>query len=163
MDHLRAYYTAGAAAVRSASGNTLLVAVHDAFYGPRYWSNYDPSSSSASASSPANYALLDTHQYYAFPPLGNLSQAGILGGVCNMSGILKAASSGLPQTVVGEWSLESGSGHDAAASTSPSSQEKRTWLRKMFEAQVAAYGPNGAGQPGVGWYYWTCEWRLVTK
>ena len=80
---------------------------------------------------------------------------------------------GLGTTVVGEWSLESGrfcqgrfsavlsdrigNAHNTPASTYTDSREKRTWLRKMFEAQLASYTPNGPNQPSAGWYYWTCE------
>lgn len=163
MTRLKAYYTSASQAVRDASGGSLSVTMHDAFWSPSYWASYDPLSTSTST--PASYAIIDTHQYYAFPPYGNLPQDAILGMVCNMSKLLKGGIVGrdsrgqevqtLPRTVVGEWSLESGSGHSAAASERPSSQEKRTWLRKLFEAQVAAYIPNGDGQPGQGFYYWS--------
>lgn len=165
MTRLKAYYTSASQAVRDASGGSLSVTMHDAFWSPSYWASYDPLSTSTST--PASYAIIDTHQYYAFPPYGNLPQDAILGMVCNMSKLLKGGIVGwdsreqevqtLPRTVVGEWSLESGSGHSAAASERPSSQEKRTWLRKLFEAQVAAYIPNGDGQPGQGFYYWSCK------
>jgi glucan 1,3-beta-glucosidase len=164
MSRLKAYYTAASAAVRDASSGSVSVTVHDAFWGPAYWASSDLASSSALT--PASYAIIDTHQYYAFPPYGNLPQDAMLGMICNMSQLLKNGVPGwnaqgqqvqtLPRTVVGEWSLESGSGHSAAASEKPSSQEKRTWLRKFFEAQVAAYVPNGQGQPGQGFYYWSC-------
>ena len=164
MSALKTYYTAGSQAVRSASSGSLSVVMHDAFWGPSYWASYDPLS--ATASTPASYAIIDTHQYYAFPPYGDLAQDQMLALICNASKLLKGGIMGynaqgqrvqtLPRTVVGEWSLESGSGHSAAASEKPSSQEKRTWLRKFFEAQVAAYVPNGQGQPGQGFYYWSC-------
>lgn len=160
MSVLRSYYTAASQAVRSASSGTMTVVMHDAFYGPSYWASYDPLS--ASSNTPAGYILLDTHQYYAFAPLGNLPQAEILERICNTSKLLRGERTRyLPNTVVGEWSLESGSGHDAAASNNPSSQEKRTWLRKFFEAQMAAYVPNGNNQPGRGFYYWTCECHSI--
>ena len=151
--------------MRSASAGSLSIVAHDAFWGPAYWASYDPTSSTAIT--PASYAMIDTHQYYAFAPYGNLPQDTMLAMICNMSQLLKGGVMGynsrgeqvqtLPRTVVGEWSLESGSGHSAAASERPSSQEKRTWLRKFFEAQVAAYAPNGQGQPGQGFYYWSCR------
>lgn len=76
----------------------------DAFWGPSYWSGWTPSSGGS------NNLVLDTHQYYAFPPLNNLPQDQIIASICNVSGILKQnqASSAIPYTVVGEWSLETG-------------------------------------------------------
>jgi hypothetical protein len=50
-----------------------------------------------------------------------------------------------------------GNAHETTSTTYANSQEKRTWLRKLFEAQLAAYTPNGPNQPSSGWYYWTCE------
>lgn len=121
MDQLKAFYTAGIKTVRDSSGGKLSATIHgephsslpsalkidpvDAFYGPSYWRNYDPTSTTAS--SPVNYVAIDTHQYYAFPPLQNLTQSVILQSVCNISKILKGTS-GLPRINVGEWSLETG-------------------------------------------------------
>lgn len=31
---------------------------------------------------------------------------------------------------------------------------KRTWFRKLFEAQNAAYTPNGPNESSIGWYFW---------
>lgn len=33
-------------------------------------------------------------------------------------------------------------------------RDKRTWFRKLFEAQNAAFTPYGAGQSSIGWYFW---------
>lgn len=82
----------------------------DAFWGPSYWRNYDPTASSpsyASSSGSASYVNIDTHQYYAFPPLQNLTMSQILTSVCNVSQLLKNTN-GLGRTVVGEFSLETG-------------------------------------------------------
>ncbi|KAI9635807.1 glycoside hydrolase superfamily [Dioszegia hungarica] len=152
MDQLKAFYTAGIKTVRDSSGGKLSATIHDAFYGPSYWRYYDPTSTTAS--SPVNYVAIDTHQYYAFPPLQNLTQSVILQSVCNISKILKGTS-GIPRINVGEWSLETGNAHETTSTTYANSQEKRTWLRKLFEAQLAAYTPNGPNQPSGGWYYWT--------
>jgi len=78
----------------------------DAFYGPAYWSDYDPEN--PSAGQPADRLTIDTHQYYAFAPLNNLSHSAILDSVCTISQLLKQTNSGIPPTVVGEWSLETG-------------------------------------------------------
>jgi hypothetical protein len=43
------------------------------------------------------------------PNQADLPHDTILSKICNMSTILKAPSSGIPPTVVGEWSLETGS------------------------------------------------------
>lgn len=31
----------------------------------------------------------------------------------------------------------------------------KSWLRLFFEAQIAAYSPNGADQASIGWIFWT--------
>ena len=82
--------------------------VSDAFWGPEYWANYDPKN--AAASEPATRMTIDTHQYYAFEPLNNLSHPQILDSICNISQLLKqqSASSGIPPTIVGEFSLATG-------------------------------------------------------
>lgn len=33
----------------------------------------------------------------------------------------------------------------------------QSWLRLFFEAQIAAYSPNGADQASIGWIFWS--WR----
>lgn len=153
--------------------DAILILSVDAFYGPTYWRNYDPTSSSAT--SPVSYTNIDTHQYYAFAPRANLSQSAILESVCNISKILKGTNTGIPRTIVGEWSLETSesrilieflelevliypdNAHQTNDTAAATSQDKRTWLRKVFEAQLAAYTPNGPNQPSAGWYFWTCE------
>ncbi|KAK4684779.1 glucan 1,3-beta-glucosidase, partial [Tremellales sp. Uapishka_1] len=156
MTYLKSFYTAGTSTLQSAS-TAINVTVHDAFYGPSYWSNYDPLNTTSSA--PASSLTLDTHQYYAFAPLDNLPHDTILESICNVSQTLKALDSGIPSTVVGEWSLETGSAPNSTSSdqNTQDTQAKRTWFRLLFEAQLAAYEPNAPGQPSIGWYYW--NWK----
>ena len=54
--------------------------------------------------------------------------------------------------------ISTGSAPNASSSAQNKgdTQEKRTWLRLLFEAQLAAYSPNGPYQPSIGWYFWTC-------
>lgn len=113
--------------------------------------------------------MVDTHQYYAFPPTNTLSPDEILDHVCNMTQQLK--SSDIPQTVVGEWSLETGTlpqqVTDGGYSRGRPNRAKRTWFRLLFESQLAAYSAN-AGQSdnrhNTGWFYWTwkTEWDIDT-
>ena len=138
MDDLKAFYTAGSEAVRTADQG-MGVMIHgecrppetstylspniagltlscyhcsDAFWGPRYWAGYDPaswSSSSSMGSASPSYLEIDTHQYYAFAPLINLPHATILESVCNVSRMLKSTDrTRVPATIVGEWSLQTG-------------------------------------------------------
>lgn len=73
-----------------------------------------------------------------------------------MSRILKSTTSGIAPIVVGEWSLETGSPpNSTGTSSSGLTQEKRTWFRMLFEAQLTAYSPNALDQPSRGWYFWT--------
>ncbi|WVR04483.1 hypothetical protein IAU60_001486 [Kwoniella sp. DSM 27419] len=154
MSDLKAFYANASEAIRSVSSN-INVTFHDAFWGPQYWADYDPLS--ATATQPAAGFTLDTHQYYAFAPLNNLPHDRILESVCNISKLLKSTDLGLLPTIVGEWSLETGSAPNSSSSTQRygDSQAKRTWFRLLFESQLAAYSPNGPGQPSIGWYYWT--------
>lgn len=138
MDDLKAFYTAGSEAVRTAdqgmgvmihgecllseppsclspnAAGLTLSCYHcsDAFWGPRYWAGYDPASSSSSSpmgSASPSYLEIDTHQYYAFAPLINLPHATILESVCNVSRMLKSTDrTRVPATIVGEWSLQTG-------------------------------------------------------
>ena len=79
----------------------------DAFWGPSYWAEYDPTSSSSSSS--PDWLEIDTHQYYAFAPLVDLPHTTILESVCNVSRLLKSTDrSKVPSTIVGEWSLQTG-------------------------------------------------------
>lgn len=146
MNKLKAFYAAGIRAVRESSGGKMTAMIHgeqgdtlsslpsyiihsrllrrlsltsrDAFWGPSYWRNYDPNSPTSYGYQPVNYVVIDTHQYYAFPPLQGLSQGAILESVCNVSKLLKGTQ-GLGRTVVGEWSLETG--ESPAESRSPAS------------------------------------------
>ncbi|WWD19440.1 hypothetical protein CI109_103900 [Kwoniella shandongensis] len=148
MDQLKSFYSAGSSVIRAAS-NTINVTFHG-----NYWSNYDPSN--VDATSTPSRLTLDSHQYYAFAPLNNLPPDTILESICNVSRLLKSTPS-IPYTFVGEWSLETGTAPNTTSSRQnrENSQAKRTWLRTMFEAQLAAYSPNGPGQQSIGWYYWT--------
>jgi len=154
MTQLKSFYSDGAQAVRRAdSGNGINVTIHDAFYTPQYWSNYSPTDSTAT--SPADGLTVDTHQYYAFAPQNVYSNTQILDSVCNMSRLLKQqqSSSGIPSTLVGEFSLQTG-GNSNPHTSNTDSQARRTWFRLLFEAQIAAYSPNGPGQSSIGWMYW---------
>ncbi|KAK5136052.1 hypothetical protein LTR08_004306 [Meristemomyces frigidus] len=187
MAQLRDYYASAAAVVRDAGGRSsnssssdgtpLNVTIHDAFYGPAYWAAYNPPPTSDEDNDTATTAApltLDTHQYYAFAPLGNLSRPDILDAVCNLSRLLKQpqTSSGIPSTLVGKWSLQTGANNPSpSTSTSSSSsspahtnQAQRTWFRLLFEAQLAAYTPSGPGQASLGWFYWTwkTEYDIVS-
>ncbi|CAD6566252.1 MAG: exo-1,3-beta-glucanase [Tremellales sp. Tagirdzhanova-0007] len=146
MTELKSFYTAAASTMRAV--------LPDAFYGPSYWAEYTPEQ--ASAASPAIGLTLDTHQYYAFSPLNDLPHNVILDSICNVSQLLKSISSGIPLTVVGEWSLETGNAPNSTSSAQngQDTQEKRTWLRLLFEAQLAAYSPNAPDQPSIGWFFW---------
>jgi glucan 1,3-beta-glucosidase len=95
--------------------------------------------------------MIDLHNFYAYAPNTELDQDEILESICNVSQLLRqnSSSSGIPATVVGEWSLQSG------LSSGSSSQAWRTWLRLLFEAQIAAYTPSGPGQPSLGWIFWS--------
>lgn len=41
--------------------------------------------------------------------------------------------------------------------------EYNSWLRLFFEAQNAAYSPNGAQQASIGWIFWTWKTENDTK
>lgn len=109
---------------------------------------------------------LDTHQYYAFPPFAKLSRPAILSHICEISQLLKNTTL-LHPIVVGEFSLETNASPDSEeeeGSNADPSQAQRTWYRLLFEAQAAAYAPNGPGHPVLGWYFWTwkTEWEIDT-
>lgn len=78
----------------------------DAFYDPHTWKNYDPNN--PDATSPAPHTVIDTHQFWAFPPLTDLTPPQILQRVCALGAELKLVGSGIPPTLVGEWSLDTG-------------------------------------------------------
>ncbi|ORX37909.1 glycoside hydrolase superfamily [Kockovaella imperatae] len=162
MSQLKSFYSGGMSNMTSVSHGQMNMTIHDAFWGPQYWAGYDPSSSGESSIP----TVIDTHQYYAFPPLGNLTHHAILQSICNISYLLKSTDLNLLPTVVGEWSLESGNPPNTSSSDQNDGDDtaKRTWLRLMFEAQLAAYEPNGPGQPSLGWYFWSWkqEWDIDT-
>nr|XP_019047390.1 hypothetical protein I302_04003 [Kwoniella bestiolae CBS 10118]OCF26320.1 hypothetical protein I302_04003 [Kwoniella bestiolae CBS 10118] len=160
MAQLKDFYSDAAEVISGVDGDIGIV-MHDAFWGPQYWANYDPlSNTTSTTSNPSDQFIIDTHQYYAFEPLNNLPHDIILEKVCNISQLLKNTDLGLLPTVVGEWSLETGHSPNSSSSVQnrDDSREKRTWFRLFFEAQLAAYSPsNGENQPSRGWYYWTCK------
>jgi len=45
-------------------------------------------------------------------------------------------------------------GQTPSTTRPPSDQEERTWLRLLFEAQLAAYSRSGDQQLSTGWYFW---------
>lgn len=152
MDELKKFYTSATKGIRAANTqDTINVTIHDAFYGPAYWADYDPLQASASA--PPELLTVDTHQYYAFDNLADLPHAEILNDICNFSRLLKqpTSTSGIPPTLVGEWSLETGDNNTSTLDD----QTRRTWFRLLIEAQMAAYSPNGPGQASIGWMFWT--------
>lgn len=148
---LREFYTAGAKVVGPAAP-AVNTTIHDAFYNPPKWKNYDPNNMNAPG--PAPHITVDTHQFWAFPPLDTLGEPAILQHICDYAASTKAPNSNIPPILVGEWSLSTGI---TANSTSDSATDpkKRTWFRTVFEAQNAAYAPNAAGQSPIGWYFWS--------
>ncbi|KAK1078923.1 hypothetical protein LTR33_006829 [Friedmanniomyces endolithicus] len=151
---LRTFYTAGADVVGPANSSGINVTIHDAFYNPPTWANYDPHV--ANAQTPGKFLTLDTHQFWAFPPLDKLPEPQILQRICDFAAALKLNNTGIPPTLVGEWSLSTGITANSSSNTEQD-QAKRTWFRKLFEAQNAAYSPQKAGQPSIGWYFWSWQ------
>lgn len=152
MSELKAYYSAASRIVRASSQESLRVLIHDAFWGPGYWSGFDPIVNDT-ATSPA-WLDIDLHNYFAFPPYNNLPHADILEKICNTSQYLRNTPS-LSPVLVGEWSLETGTAPNASPlGRAAQSQARRTWFRKLFEAQLAAYST-------YGWYFWT--WKTECK
>ncbi|KAK1089391.1 hypothetical protein LTR48_000633 [Friedmanniomyces endolithicus] len=151
---LRTFYTAGADVVGPANSSGINVTIHDAFYNPPTWANYDPHD--ANAQTPGKFLTLDTHQFWAFPPLDKLPEPQILQRICDFAAALKLNNTGIPPTLVGEWSLSTGITANSSSNTEQD-QAKRTWFRKLFEAQNAAYSPQKAGQPSIGWYFWSWQ------
>lgn len=71
-------------------------------------SSWEATSASANISRlPTQNLSLDTHQYYAYYPHGNLSESATLKAICEKSKQLKTktSKSKLPPVLVGEWSL----------------------------------------------------------
>jgi glucan 1,3-beta-glucosidase len=131
----------------------------DAFWGSSYWSAYTPLANTTPPQ-PQPTLLLDSHQYYAFPPLANLSCPEILSRICEISQQLKnlsSSSSTSHPTLIGEFSLETNTTsssshhphHQSQNNNNNPSQSQRTWYRLLFEAQIAAYSSS------KGWYFWT--------
>lgn len=85
-----------------------LLTITDGFFNPHTWRNYDPTN--PAATSPRANITLDTHQFWAFPPLDKLPGPEIIDTVCNFSqSQLKVSPDlGTPPTIVGEWSLSTG-------------------------------------------------------
>ena len=81
----------------------------DAFYNPPYWANYDPTDSSAQT--PAEHLTVDTHQFWAFPPFLTMTGPEIIQAICQFGQELRAPKTGIPPTLVGEWSLSTGKKH----------------------------------------------------
>ena len=131
----------------------------DAFWGPSYWSSYTPlANKSQSQQQPT--LLLDSHQYYAFPPLANLTRPEILSRICKTSHLLEKntpqASPPSHPTIIGEFSLETNTSsphHQPNKNNNLPTQPQRTWYRLLFEAQTAAYSSSSSSS--AGWYFWT--------
>ncbi|KAK4500358.1 hypothetical protein PRZ48_008547 [Zasmidium cellare] len=132
------------------------IADPDAFQPLTSWEAH--SSNANTTSLPSQNLSLDTHQYYAYYPRGHLNQDEVLKSVCEMSKQLKQKSSKskLPPTLVGEWSLAQNSSN-LPTNYQSNRTEYTSWLRLFFEAQNAAYAPNGGDQASIGWIFWT--WR----
>ncbi|QIX01537.1 hypothetical protein AMS68_007054 [Peltaster fructicola] len=153
---LVAFYKQGASTMVAAGSNSsgINITVSDGFFNPHTWRNYDPWN--PAATSPAKNVTVDTHQFWAFPPLTSLSGPEIIDYVCNFSQAqLKASADlGTPPVLVGEWSLSTGV---TANSTQDAYYDvaKRTFFRELFEAQAMAFAPNAPGQPSIGWFFWS--------
>jgi len=123
VSDLKTFYTAASNVVGAGNSSGINVTIHgesqvysptckhpltplDAFYNPPYWKNYNPNN--ADATSPAEYLTVDTHQFWAFPPFTNLSESAILQAICDFGMELKVNNSGIPPSLVGEWSLSTG-------------------------------------------------------
>lgn len=151
FEPLKAFYTLGAQVVGPANTSGINVTIHDGFFNPHTWANYDPSN--ADATSPADFLTVDTHQFWAFAPFTDLNEDQILVQICELGQSIKLNNSGIPPTLVGEWSLSTGITANSTSVTAED-QAKRTWFRRLFEAQNAAFTPNAPGQASIGWYFW---------
>jgi len=153
-EKLRTWYTLAADVIGAANNSGINITISDGFFNPHSWTNYDPWD--RAATKPAPHISVDTHQFWAFPPLNTLPKPAILNAICDFAKTNLRADPmlGIPPTLVGEWSLSTGI---TANSTVDASKDtaKRTWFRQLFEAQAAAYTPNAAGQPSIGWFFWT--------
>lgn len=106
LAELKDFYTAGAKVVGTSTGDGINVTIHDAFYNPHSWTNYDPAD--AEATKPAEHLTVDTHQFWAFPPLDTLPKPDLLQAICDFGANQKEPNNGIPPTLVGEWSLSTG-------------------------------------------------------
>lgn len=88
----------------------VVLIVKDGFFEPHTWENYNPWN--PSAQSPAQHITIDTHQFWAFPPLTDLTKPQILQQICKFAQeqLRAEPSLGIPPTLVGEWSLSTGKG-----------------------------------------------------
>ncbi|KAF2166635.1 glycoside hydrolase family 5 protein [Zasmidium cellare ATCC 36951] len=157
FDDLLEYYQRGSDAVRAEDpSSSINITIHDAFQPLTSWEAH--TSTANITRLPTTSLTLDTHQYYAFYPHGNLSESAILDSVCAVSKQLKEKSSKskLPPVLVGEWSLAQNSSM-LPENYASNGTEYTSWLRLFFEAQHAAYSPNGPHQASTGWIFWT--WR----
>lgn len=66
MDTLKAFYSHAAEVVRSASSNGMTVTIHDAFWGPQYWMDFDPTNNSTFSGSSPDWLQIDTASVLCF-------------------------------------------------------------------------------------------------
>ncbi|KAJ9107163.1 hypothetical protein QFC19_002823 [Naganishia cerealis] len=152
MSRLKAYYSTAAQTVQQYSDSAMRVLIHDAFWGPGYWDGFNPMTNTTSTS--PEWLDIDLHNYFAFAPNNNLPEDVILEKVCNTSRYLRNTPS-LSPVLVGEWSLETGTAPNSSTiGRASQSRARRTWFRKLFEAQLAGYS-------AFGWYFWT--WKTECK
>jgi glucan 1,3-beta-glucosidase len=151
---LRSFYTPASNVVGAGNSSGINITISDGFYNPHSWTNFDPWNSSANQSAPG--ITLDTHQFWAFPPLDKLDKTGVLNAVCNFAKTQMRvdASVGTLPTLVGEWSLSTGVTSKSTVDAA-NDRAKRTWLRQLFEAQNYAYTPTKPGDASIGWYFWS--------
>ncbi|KAF1818090.1 glycoside hydrolase family 5 protein [Dissoconium aciculare CBS 342.82] len=151
---LRSFYTPASNVVGAGNSSGINITISDGFYNPHSWQNFDPWNPQANQTAP--HITLDTHQFWAFPPLDKLDKTGVLNSICTFAKnqLRVDPSEGTPPTLVGEWSLSTGvtskSSVDAAQD-----RAKRTWFRQLFEAQNAAFTPTKPGDASIGWYFWS--------
>ncbi|KAH9845407.1 glycoside hydrolase family 5 protein [Teratosphaeria destructans] len=153
---IKEFYSAGAKVVGPYNTSGINVTIHDGFYQPTYWKDYDPNNDSATE--PGQFLTVDTHQFWAFPPLNDLTKTQTLEAICTFAQTLKepvhgSNGSGIPYSLVGEWSLDTGITGNSTTNVD-TDVDKRTWYRALFEAQNAAYTPNGEDQASIGWFFW---------
>lgn len=108
LPQLKEFYTSGYGVVGVANASGINTTIHDGFYDPHSWAYYDPNDSTASVAAP--YLTVDTHQFWAFAPFTDLNKTEILQQICDFGVQIRAnqSVSGIPPTLVGEWSLSTG-------------------------------------------------------